>query len=165
MKLNCASHLSTRCDCCPFPAWRWKGCARKWRKFSRRFLALNYLSWLYLQQKELLLLVFVRARQFDWNDKTTIFEWKVRPTCQPLWWQSLWQSWSTSKRRGISVSLTSRMSTCDEWKGGPLQYRWILWDLVWAASRSNAELIPHVDLPGCNTWLCHLKAPDVKILT
>ena len=39
---------------------------------------------------------------------------KTNPTCQPLWWHSLWQSWSTSSRSGISVSLTRRMSTWEK---------------------------------------------------
>ena len=30
---------------------------------------------------------------------------------KPLWWQSLWQSWSVSRNKGISVLFTTRIST------------------------------------------------------
>ena len=82
-------------------------------------------------------------------------------TCHPLHWQSLWQSWSTSKTSGISVSLTSRMSTLGSWLGNyseKVSFFSTLWGQPPEATQSSFPILNRITPPG-------QPAPNIFVLT
>ena len=139
------NYLPTRRNRCPFPPRSWKSCARKRRKFSGRFLALHNLAWLYLKIISFATLPY----SLEYS------------TCHPLHWQSLWQSWSTSKTSGISVSLTSRMSTLGSWLGKyseKVSFFSTLWGQPPEATQSSFPILNRIAPPG-------QPAPNIFVLT
>ena len=106
LQLLLQKYLPTRGDRCPFPSRGREHCAREWRNLPWGFLTFHNLPGL-----DLRCVLVPTHSSFRFQGLKLV---KTNATCQPLWWHSLWQSWSTSSRSGISVSLTRRMSTWEK---------------------------------------------------